>query len=765
MSRTASRPRTGSGSPRLSPAALMADCLVLLLLLAGLFHFALQTYLLPGEPGVVLAGCLLFGLLSLTVWSLPGRARLAALAGAVLLGTAALWLLRERLAAGGLLVLRAAVDCWNEATGILLPLPPAADLMPWERLSAANCFLLFAAALLALLLGWAVVRRRGFLPCFLLTLPWLLPALLAEVPLDWPALAVISACWMARLLGGLSRQARPSDGAAVTLAAFPIALLALAGTLLLFPGGDYQPPAWATAARAELLQTGEELFGTVFPGEGGSGTAAAVTTGTESEVNLAQAGPRSYSGVDLLRVECDVPGPLYLRAGSYSDYTGESWLRGVANSGSLYDLSVLFPARGAQASGAQAHFLTVTHLQDEARDLLAPYQFSGVFSGAGSPLDSAPAPVLWSVVQDSVLRVQGEDQSSYSFAYYPLDGDPLPVSASGDGPAQSETERYADLEEDYRWDAYSNYLDVPDETAEYLRAWRAEAEADLEAPAGDGSLYGDILGQAARVARLLGENTRYDLQTPRMEEGEDFVIHFLEEGRGYCMHYASTAAMLLRLEGIPARYVQGYLVQVPDSGSATVSDSAAHAWVEVYLDGYGWYPVEVTPPDGTGGQDLVLPEPEETVPAETETPSPQPTDTTRPEETAQPGGEEGEHGGSGPLPVLLAAGAVLVLLVLSAAALRLIRGWQWRRLFRRPDRNRAVIDAYGWFQRLASWGVQPGEAVLAAVQKARFSQHTLTRAERAAVLAQLTQCIRDTAAALPPIRAVLFRFLFQFPAP
>ena len=762
MSRTASRPRTGSGSPRLSPAALAADCLVLLLLLAGLFHFALQTYLLPGEPGTVLAGCLLFGLLSLTVWSLPGRARLAALAGAVLLGAAALWLLRERLAAGGLLVLRAAVDCWNEATGILLPLPPAADLMPWERLSAANCFLLFAAALLALLLGWAVVRRRGFLPCFLLTLPWLLPALLAEVPLDWPALAVISACWMARLLGGLSRQARPSDGAAVALAAFPIALLALAGTLLLFPGGDYQPSAWATAARNELLQTGEELFGAVFPGEGGSG-AAAVTTGTESEVNLAQAGPRSYSGVDLLRVECDVPGPLYLRAGSYSDYTGESWLRGVVNSGSLYDLSVLFPARGVQASGAQAHFLTVTHLQDEARDLLAPYQFSGVSDPEAELLSALAASstlsnLLWEVRQDSVLRTRGDTALySYRFSYFPLEDAPLPIPAE-DSP-------YTDFEEDYRWEAYANYLDVPDETAEYLRAWRAEAEADLEAPAGDGSLYGDILAQAARVARLLGENTRYDLQTPRMEEGEDFVIHFLEEGRGYCMHYASTAAMLLRLEGIPARYVEGYLVQVPDSGSATVSDSAAHAWVEVYLDGYGWYPVEVTPPDGTGGQDLVLPEPEETVPAKMETPSPQPTDTTRPEETAQPGGEEGEHGGSGPLPVLLAAGTVLVLLVLSTAALRLIRSWQWRRLFRRPDRNRAVIDAYGWFQRLASWGVQPGEAVLAAVQKARFSQHTLTRAERAAVLAQLTQCIRGTAAALPPIRAVLFRFLFQFPAP
>ena len=30
----------------------------------------------------------------------------------------------------------------------------------------------------------------------------------------------------------------------------------------------------------------------------------------------------------------------------------------------------------------------------------------------------------------------------------------------------------------------------------------------------------------------------------------------------------------------------------------SVPDSAAHAWVEIYLDGYGWYPVEVTPGGG-----------------------------------------------------------------------------------------------------------------------------------------------------------------------
>ena len=56
------------------------------------------------------------------------------------------------------------------------------------------------------------------------------------------------------------------------------------------------------------------------------------------------------------------------------------------------------------------------------------------------------------------------------------------------------------------------------------------------------------------------------------------------------MHFASAATLLLRWMGIPARYVAGYVADVPASGHVRVPDSAAHAWVEVYIEGYGWEP-------------------------------------------------------------------------------------------------------------------------------------------------------------------------------
>ena len=74
--------------------------------------------------------------------------------------------------------------------------------------------------------------------------------------------------------------------------------------------------------------------------------------------------------------------------------------------------------------------------------------------------------------------------------------------------------------------------------------------------------------------------------------------------------------------GVPARYVEGYCIplsvmsegqgvdaeysqwyqgpsQVTEEGvlMVNVTDAQAHAWVEIYLEGYGFVPFEVTPPD------------------------------------------------------------------------------------------------------------------------------------------------------------------------
>lgn len=82
----------------------------------------------------------------------------------------------------------------------------------------------------------------------------------------------------------------------------------------------------------------------------------------------------------------------------------------------------------------------------------------------------------------------------------------------------------------------------------------------------------------------------------QVTDGSSFLDYFLlESGTGYCSHFATAFVLLARSEGIPARYVQGYLVPVNDSNKATVTSSMAHAWAEVYFDGAGWITYDPTP--------------------------------------------------------------------------------------------------------------------------------------------------------------------------
>lgn len=105
------------------------------------------------------------------------------------------------------------------------------------------------------------------------------------------------------------------------------------------------------------------------------------------------------------------------------------------------------------------------------------------------------------------------------------------------------------------------------------------------------------------ILYTLHSRTSYTLTPGLTPRNEEVVESFLfDRGLGYCVHYAAAATLMYRLYDVPARYASGYLVKPSDfvrqeDGSylATVTDKAAHAWTELYLENYGWTPVEVTP--------------------------------------------------------------------------------------------------------------------------------------------------------------------------
>lgn len=63
---------------------------------------------------------------------------------------------------------------------------------------------------------------------------------------------------------------------------------------------------------------------------------------------------------------------------------------------------------------------------------------------------------------------------------------------------------------------------------------------------------------------------------------------------GYCVHYATTATLLLRSMGFKTRYTVGYCADVVRGAFSAVKDNNAHAWAEVFIDGNGWVPLEFT---------------------------------------------------------------------------------------------------------------------------------------------------------------------------
>jgi transglutaminase-like putative cysteine protease len=81
----------------------------------------------------------------------------------------------------------------------------------------------------------------------------------------------------------------------------------------------------------------------------------------------------------------------------------------------------------------------------------------------------------------------------------------------------------------------------------------------------------------------------------------DALLTFLTQTKtGFCQQYATSMAVLVRELGIPARVAVGYRAgTLQDDGTYLVQSTDAHAWVEVYFDGYGWLSFEPTPGHGT----------------------------------------------------------------------------------------------------------------------------------------------------------------------
>ena len=166
-------------------------------------------------------------------------------------------------------------------------------------------------------------------------------------------------------------------------------------------------------------------------------------------------------------------------------------------------------------------------------------------------------------------------------------------------PENDTQEQYLNSESVYRSFVHENYTDIDDTCSDLITSLFHESDKrDVTGSLG-------VYEVTRRIRSVLETNTRYEKEKVLLDletsENEDLLTTFLlGDHAGNSAYYASAAVLAFRSFGIPARYAEGYFlssraIEAAGGRDVQLTSSDAHAWVEVYMDGMGWIPVDVTP--------------------------------------------------------------------------------------------------------------------------------------------------------------------------
>lgn len=285
--------------------------------------------------------------------------------------------------------------------------------------------------------------------------------------------------------------------------------------------------------------------------------------------NLSLGGPRSVSSTLVMDVYVDEPLPyVYWKAVSYDTYEDGTWSISQRDSYNYLPDEGEIPIENSrmrkEVSQTFVNYVPNAGMIYAAPELIKADRPMVV----NHSLDDTGNMVVNSAMSRLVLR-QGERyrvNSDYSIA----DASSLRLAP----------------EEYPRW-IRERYLQVPESiTPETIAlAEQLTAEAD------------DPFDKAIAVRDYLRKNIVYNDQIQAPPDGIEPIHYILfNEQEAYCNYYASSMVMMLRSQGVPARFVAGYTQGEWDeeTSSYRVRARNSHAWVEVYFPGYGWIQFEPT---------------------------------------------------------------------------------------------------------------------------------------------------------------------------
>lgn len=454
-------------------------------------------------------------------------------------------------------------------------------------------------------------------------------------------------------------------------------------------------------------------------------------------LNLRNVGPKSNLSYSVMRVYSPYTGTLYLRGQDYDIYTGTSWESSPERNEIFTDGSDTTVSGTVSISTYGVHQM-----------LYIPYYSTETVTLTGGSAAN------W------------ENLNSYSFPY-----SRIPAVLFGSGTVDH------------------GYTDLPSETREWAENLLDTLLTGKEAT--------DHIIQ--KIKNYVQRSALYDRSTEAMDsEYIDFARWFLEESdTGYCVHFATAAAVLLRAAGIPARYVEGYMVNCKSSSKNIVTNQEAHAWVEYFDPVFSvWWILETTPvnvtvvtenipeetQDNSPENDEILPEEESSepdqispsVPTDTAQNSITSSDTVSDEEEEDSEEEESVSvsGNSGhtentvsyeekkQLPEWIWILFVLLTILAAVPIQSSLRIFRKRRLWNTGTPNETALNRWKQLQQITRrMKIRLPRELEESALKAKFSQHTLT-AEELKQFDLFRQKVLTAIRKLPWCRRFLLRWIF-----
>lgn len=281
-------------------------------------------------------------------------------------------------------------------------------------------------------------------------------------------------------------------------------------------------------------------------------------------------GPITLDNKEVFKVKSNRP--YYLRGRSKDFYNGFSWRNSIDTFKKIGDKNPLPKVQGGRSffikTESAARELTIYPSNFYTTTVFSPVYISGISIANKNLYMNKEGDFLSSDILNAPYSIGFyDDRGVYSNLFH---------EAKSSRALENMDFEYKRSYLEGEMENYKDYLKLPENIPRRVYDLTSKITAKDK----------NISERLVSIYNYLNKNYKYSLQVSEIPKDREFVDYFLfEEKKGYCTYFATSSVVMLRMAGIPARYVEGFnMTNTKDEkGLYIVTNKNAHAWVEVLL--------------------------------------------------------------------------------------------------------------------------------------------------------------------------------------